>query len=229
MRIEKYLVQCGVGSRREIKKFICEGKIKVNGTPVFDESVSINEENDIVTFDDKKIKKKILKYYILYKKAGYVTSASDKKNPVVNELLPEWIKKQALFPVGRLDKDTEGLLLFTNDGELNYKMTHPEKKFSKKYYAELKKEISDEDIKKIELGIDIGEQESCICLPAKIERAGEKSVYITIFEGKYHQVKRMMKAVGNKVIYLKRTEFGKLTLEGMNLGDVKEIKREDII
>lgn len=229
MKIEKYLVQCGVGSRREIKKFICEGKIKVNGTPVFDESVSINEENDIVTFDDKKIKKKILKYYILYKKAGYVTSASDKKNPVVNELLPEWIEKQALFPVGRLDKDTEGLLLFTNDGELNYKMTHPEKKFSKKYYAELKKEISDEDIKKIELGIDIGEQESCICLPAKIERAGEKSVYITIFEGKYHQVKRMMKAVGNKVIYLKRIEFGNLTLEGMNLGDVKEIKREDII
>lgn len=229
MRIEKYLVQCGVGSRREIKKFICEGKIKVNGTPVFDESFSINEENDIVTFDGKKIKKKILKYYILYKKAGYVTSASDKKNPVVNDLLPEWIEKQALFPVGRLDKDTEGLLLFTNDGELNYKMTHPEKKFSKKYYAELKKEISDEDIKKIELGIDIGEQESCICLPAKIERAGEKSVYITIFEGKYHQVKRMMKAVGNKVIYLKRTEFGNLTLEGMNLGDVKEIKREDII
>ncbi len=229
MRIEKYLVQCGVGSRREIKKFICEGKIKVNGTTVFDESFSINEENDIVTFDDKKIKKKILKYYILYKKAGYVTSASDKKNPVVNDLLPQWIDKQALFPVGRLDKDTEGLLLFTNDGELNYKMTHPEKKFSKKYYAELKKEISDEDIKKIELVIDIGEQESCICLPAKIERAGEKSVYITIFEGKYHQVKRMMKAVRNKVIYLKRTEFGNLTLEGMNLGDVKEIKREDII
>lgn len=229
MRIEKYLVQCGVGSRREIKKFICEGKIKVNGTPVFDESISVDEENDIITFDDKKIEKKILKYYILYKKSGYVTSASDRKNPVVNELLPDWVEKQALFPVGRLDKDTEGLLLFTNDGELNYKMTHPEKKFSKKYYAELKKEISDEDIKKIESGIDIGEQESCVCLPAKIERAGEKSVYITIFEGKYHQVKRMMKAVGNKVIYLKRTEFGKLTLEGMNLGDVKEIKREDII
>lgn len=229
MRLEKYLVQCGVGSRREIKKFIDDGKIKINGTVVFDEGIQIDEENDIVIFDDKKIEKKILKYYVLYKKAGYVTSASDKKNPVVNDLLPQWVDKQALFPVGRLDKDTEGLLLFTNDGELNYKMTHPEKKFSKKYYAELSKIISDEDIKKIEEGIDIGEKESCICLPAKIERAGEKSVYITIFEGKYHQVKRMMRAVGKRVIYLKRTEFGNLTLEGMNLGDVKEIKKEDII
>lgn len=225
MRIEKYLVQRGIGSRREIKNFIVSGRIKVNGITILDESTAVDEENDIITFDDKTLEKKIFKYYIMYKKAGYVTSANDKNNLVVNDLLPDWVDKQALFPVGRLDKDTEGILLFTNDGDLNYKMTHPDKKFSKKYYAELRKDISDEDIKKIEAGIDIGSHQ---CMPSKIEKITEKSVYITIFEGKYHQVKRMFKAVGNKVVYLKRTEFGNLNLAGMNLGDVKEIKREDI-
>lgn len=226
MRLEKYLVQCGLGSRREIKEFVSSGKIKVNNEIVFDEGIAIDEINDYITFNDSKVKKKTLKYYILYKKAGYVTSASDDNNPVVNDLLPNWIDKKALFPVGRLDKDTEGLLLFTNDGELNYKMTHPEKKFNKKYYAKLRKEISSDDIKKIEDGIDIG---SHTCLPSKIEIIDETSVYITIFEGKYHQVKRMFKAVNNKVVYLKRVEFGNLNLNGMNLGDVREIKREDIL
>lgn len=226
MRLEKYLVQCGLGSRREIKEFVISGKIKINNEIVFDEGIAIDEINDFITFNDNKLKKKTLKYYILYKKAGYVTSASDDDNPVVNDLLPNWVDKKALFPVGRLDKDTEGLLLFTNDGELNYKMTHPEKKFSKKYYAKLKKEISSDDIKKIEDGIDIG---SHTCLPSKIEIVDENSVYITIFEGKYHQVKRMFKAVNNKVVYLKRVEFGNLNLNGMNLGDVREIKREDIL
>lgn len=225
MRLEKYLVQCGTGSRREIKEYVLSGRVKINDVCVFDEGINIDEINDIITIDDKRPEKKILKYYILYKKAGYVTSAKDEDNPVVNDLLPEWVDKKALFPVGRLDKDTEGLLFFTNDGELNYKMTHPDKKFSKKYYAELRKEISDEDIKKIEEGIDIGSHK---CLPSHIEKVGEKSVYITIFEGKYHQVKRMFKAVNNKVIYLKRTEFGNLSLKGMNPGEVKEIKRENI-
>lgn len=226
MRLEKYLVQCGLGSRREIKEFVISGKIKVNNEIVFDEGIAIDEINDFITFNESELKKKTLKYYILYKKAGYVTSASDDDNPVVNDLLPNWVDKKALFPVGRLDKDTEGLLLFTNDGELNYKMTHPEKKFSKKYYAKLRKEISSDDIKKIEDGIDIG---SHTCLPSKIEIVDENSVYITIFEGKYHQVKRMFKAVNNKVVYLKRVEFGNLNLNGMNLGDVREIKREDIL
>lgn len=225
MRLEKYLVQRGIGSRREIKNFIVSGRIKVNGITILDESTAVDEENDIITFDDKTLEKKTFKYYIMYKKAGYVTSANDRNNFVVNDLLPDWVDKQALFPVGRLDKDTEGILLFTNDGDLNYKMTHPDKKFSKKYYAELRKDISDEDIEKIEAGIDIGSHQ---CMPSKIEKITEKSVYITIFEGKYHQVKRMFKAVGNKVVYLKRTEFGNLNLDGMNLGDVKEIKREDI-
>lgn len=226
MRLEKYLVQCGLGSRREIKNFVISGKIKVNNEIVLDEGKAINEINDKITFNDKELEKKVLKYYILYKKAGYVTSANDDDNPVVNDLLPDWVDKKALFPVGRLDKDTEGLLLFTNDGELNYKMTHPEKKFSKKYYAKLRKEISSEDILKIEEGIDIGSHK---CLPSSIEIINSTSVYITIFEGKYHQVKRMFKAVNNKVIYLKRVEFGNLSLSGMKLGDVKEIKREDIL
>lgn len=225
MRLEKYLVSCGVGSRREIKDFVNSGRIKVNNEVIFDEGKNIDEINSEILFDNKPLEKKILKYYIMNKKAGYITAIKDDRNLVVMKLLPNWVEKQALFPVGRLDKDTEGLLLFTNDGELNYNMTNPIKKFSKKYYAELRDEISDENISKIENGINIGTHN---CLPAKVEKISNKSVYITIFEGKFHQVKRMFKAVNNKVYYLKRVKFGNLTLSDMKLGEVREIKREDI-
>lgn len=225
MRLEKYLVNCGIGSRREIKNFVNSGRIKVNDQIILDEGKNIDEINSKILFDDKNLEKKKLKYYIMHKKAGYITAMKDDRNHIVTELLPDWVEKQALFPVGRLDKDTEGLLLFTNDGELNYDMTHPIKKFSKKYYAELRDEISDDDILKIENGINIGSHD---CLPSKIKKLTNKSVYITIFEGKFHQVKRMFKAVNNKVYYLKRVEFGNLTLSDMKLGEVREIQREDI-
>lgn len=225
MRLEKYLVKCGLGSRREIKNFVTSGRIKVNDNIILDEGENIDEINSTITFDGNSIKEKKMKYYILNKKAGYITAMIDERHQTVTELLPDWVEKQALFPVGRLDKDTEGLLLFTNDGELNYRMTHPEKKFTKKYYAELRNELSDEDIEKIEGGISIGTH---ICLPAKIEKINEKAVYITIYEGKFHQVKRMFRAVNNRVIYLKRVEFGNLKLGNMNLGEVIEIERKDI-
>ena len=225
MRLEKYLVKCGLGSRREIKNFVTSGRIKVDGIVVLDEGENIDEINGIITFDDNSIKEKEMKYYIMNKKAGYITAMVDERHQTVTELLPDWVEKQALFPVGRLDKDTEGLLLFTNDGDLNYHMTHPERKFTKKYYADLRNDLSDEDIEKIESGIDIGTH---LCLPAKIEKINDRAVYITIHEGKFHQVKRMFRAVNNRVVYLKRVEFGNLNLGTMELGDVIEIQRGDI-
>ena len=142
------------------------------------------------------------------------------------ELLPEWVIKKDLAPVGRLDKDTEGLLLFTNDGKLAHSLLSPKKHVDKTYYAQLEKSITEEDIKKLEEGVDIG---GYITQPAKGKIVGEREIELTIREGKFHQVKKMLEAVNNKVVYLKRLTFGKLELKDMELGEVREINLEDII
>ena len=160
------------------------------------------------------------------KKAGYITAVEDPREKTVMELLPDWVIKKELAPVGRLDKDTEGLLLLTNDGQLNHKLLAPKSHVEKTYYAELEKDISSEDIEKLENGVDIG---GYITMPAKAEIVGEKKIYLTIKEGKFHQVKKMLEAVDNKVTYLKRISFGKLLLDDMELGEVREVKVEDII
>ncbi|MGL5904868.1 MAG: pseudouridine synthase, partial [Cetobacterium sp.] len=138
----------------------------------------------------------------------------------------EYINKNAVSPVGRLDKDTEGLLLFTSDGDLNHAMAHPDRNMEKTYYVELDREISEEDILALETGVKLDTDYTS--LPSKVQYISPKSIYLTITEGKYHQVKKMLKAVKNKVTYLKRVTFGNLTLEGMSPGEVKEIFRKDI-
>ncbi len=184
-------------------------------------------EKDIITFDGVIPKKKQLKYYVMYKIAGYITAMEDKNKKTVAELLPESIDKNSVFPVGRLDRDTEGLLLFTSDGDLSHTMAHPNRNMEKTYYVELDREISSEDIEALENGITLDTDYTA--LPSKVEYLSPKSIHLTITEGKYHQVKKMLKAVKNKVIYLKRIKFGNLTLEGMIPGEVKEVQREDII
>ena len=131
-----------------------------------------------------------------------------------------------LSPVGRLDKDTEGLLLITNDGELNHKLLSPKNHVDKTYYVEIENNISQEDILKLEEGVDIG---NYITLPAKVEKISDTKIYLTIKEGKFHQVKKMLEAVNNKVNYLQRTTFAKLKLNDLALGEVKEINLKDII
>ncbi len=226
MRLEKFLVNCGVGSRKDIKKIVGEGRVKINGLVTFNYGLWIEEDSDNITLDNRQLEFKILRYYILYKTKGYITAVKDERHPTIMELLPSWLDTKDLFPVGRLDKDTEGLLLFTNDGDTNYKMTHPDKKISKKYYVELEKPISKGDIKDLENGIDIGKH---ICLPAKVHYIEQNKIYLTIQEGKYHQVKKMAWAIKNKVSYLKRVEFGNLTLEEMKPGELKEIFLDDIL
>jgi len=226
LRLEKFLVNCGVGSRKDIKKIVGEGRVKINGLVTFNFGLWIEEDSDNITLDNRQLEFKILRYYILYKTKGYITAVKDERHPTIMELLPSWLDTKDLFPVGRLDKDTEGLLLFTNDGDTNYKMTHPDKKISKKYYVELEKPISVGDIKDLENGIDIGTH---ICLPAKVHCIEQNKIYLTIQEGKYHQVKKMAWAIKNKVSYLKRVKFGNLTLKEMKPGELKEIFLNDII
>ena len=226
MRLDKFLVECGIGSRKEVKKLIGDRKISVNGNIVISPKENIDENRDEIIYDGEKLEYKEFRYYILNKKAGYITAVEDPRDRTVMELLPDWVIKKDLAPVGRLDKDTEGLLLLTNDGQLNHKLLSPKSHVEKTYYAELESEIGEEDILKLQEGVDIG---GYITMPAKAEKIDSKKIFLTIKEGKFHQVKKMLEAVNNKVIYLKRVKFGKLELKSLELGDVKEIKIDDIV
>ena len=226
MRLDKYLVECGIGSRKEVKKIIDNKLVSVNNKIISSSKENVDEEKDIVKYRDEIIKYKKFRYYILNKKGGYITAVDDPKDKTVMDLLPEWVIKKDLAPVGRLDKDTEGLLLLTNDGQLNHRLLSPKSHVDKTYYAELEKDISEDDLEKLRNGVDIG---GYITMPALAEKIDDKKIHLTIKEGKFHQVKKMLEAVDNKVIYLKRISFGKLKLDDMKLGEVREVNIEDII
>ena len=154
MRLDKFLVECGIGSRKEVKKLISNKEITVNGISDISAKDNIDENYDIIKYNEEKLEYKKFRYYIMNKKSGYITATEDFKENTVMDLLPEWVIKKDLAPVGRLDKDTEGLLLFTNDGKLNHKLLSPKNHVDKVYYVEIKNNISDEDIFKLEQGID---------------------------------------------------------------------------
>ena len=226
MRLDKYLVECGIGSRKEVKKIIDGKLVSVNDKIISSSKENVDEEKDVVKYRDEIIKYKKFRYYILNKKGGYITAVDDPKDKTVMDLLPEWVIKKALAPVGRLDKDTEGLLLLTNDGQLNHRLLSPKSHVDKTYYAELENNISEDDLEKLRNGVDIG---GYITMPARAEKIEDKKIHLTIKEGKFHQVKKMLEAVGNKVVYLKRISFGNLKLNDMELGEVREVNIEDII
>ena len=226
MRLDKFLVECGIGSRKEVKKLISNNEITVNASNAISAKNNIDENYDIIKYNGERLEYKKFRYYIMNKKAGYITAIEDFKDDTVMDLLPEWVIKKDLVPVGRLDKDTEGLLLFTNDGKLNHKLLSPKNHIDKVYYVEIKNNISDEDIFKLEQGVDIG---GYITQPAKVEKISNNKIYLTIKEGKFHQIKKMLEAINNKVCYLKRVSFGKLKLNDLALGEVREVNLEDII
>ena len=226
MRLDKYLTECGIGSRKEVKKIIDSGAVSVNEKIVSSPKENVNEEKDIVKYKEEIIKYKKFRYYILNKKSGYITAVDDPRDKTVMDLLPEWVIKKDLAPVGRLDKDTEGLLLLTNDGQLNHRLLSPKSHVDKTYYAELEKNISEDDLEKLRNGVDIG---GYMTMPALAEKIEDKKIHLTIKEGKFHQVKKMLEAVENKVVYLKRISFGNLKLNDMELGEVREVNLEDIV
>lgn len=226
MRLDKFLTECGLGSRREVKNLIDSKKISVNGNFKISSKDNIDENKDIIKYEDNVLSYKEFRYYILNKKSGYVTAVEDPRDKTVMDLLPDWVIKKDLAPVGRLDKDTEGLLLLTNDGQLNHKLLSPKSHVDKTYIAYTEKDFDEKDLEKLRNGVDIG---GYITMPAEAKKISEKILSLTIREGKFHQVKKMVEGIDNKVIYLKRISFGKLVLGDMELGEVKEINLEDII
>ena len=231
MRLDKYLAEMGVGTRQEVKKQIRQGKAAVNGTVVKAADTKIDETSDEVTICGRNISYVSYEYYMLNKPAGVVSATEDRRDTTVIDLIKEK-KRKDLFPVGRLDKDTEGLLLITNDGDLAHRLLAPKKHVDKVYYAKIDGMVTEEDVKRFAEGIDIGAEEEAMTRPAKLDimkSAEESEIRLTIHEGKFHQVKRMFLAVGKEVTYLKRERMGTLCLdENLKPGEYRLLTEEEI-
>ena len=227
MRLDKFMTECGIGSRSEVKKLLSMKLITVNGIISKNADMKIDEVNDRIEFNGKELQYRKFRYYMMNKPAGVITAAEDRKHDIVMDLLPEWVIKKDLFPVGRLDKDTEGLLLFTNDGEFSHKVLSPKSHVEKEYFVILEKDITDDEIKKVESGVIIDDGYNT--KESRIGRHSGNEIFLTIVEGKFHQVKQMMEAVGNRVTYLKRVRFADLQIDDLEPGGVVEVSREDIV
>ena len=221
VRLDKWISEKSSLTRSEAKDALKRGKVFVNGMPQKDPSVKLNTDKDEVVLDGNKLIYEEYVYFVLNKPAGHVTSTSDSDGVNVMSLLEKEVTKN-LFPVGRLDKDTEGLLLITNDGELAHRLLSPKKHVHKTYYVECRDEISDFAMDLLRNGVDIGDDTPT--KKAEVSRIDGKTIKLSITEGRFHQVKRMLEAVDNKVVYLKRLSFGNLNLDELNIKPGKYIK-----
>lgn len=214
MRLDKFLCDMQLGTRNQVKEYIRKGTVSVNDMIIKKPDFKLDEKKDAVAYLGKLLVYQSTYYYMLHKPAGVVTATSDNQDKTVMDLLTNAAGKD-LFPVGRLDKDTEGLLLITNDGELAHNLLSPKKHVAKTYYVECIGNINAEKIKSLETGVDIGD--NALTLPAKVELLSQTdsayTIKLTITEGRFHQVKRMVEAVGGCVTYLKRLSMGSLTLD----------------
>lgn len=210
MRLDKYLCELNIGTRSQVKDFIKKGLVTVNGEVVRQADYQLKEQKDKVAFQGKELLYRKFVYYMLNKPGGVVSATRDNTAGTVVSLLAAE-GRYDLFPVGRLDKDTEGLLLLTNDGELAHRLLSPKRHVDKTYLVTVEHSLSEEDIKALEEGVDIGEDR--LTLPARAELNHDGSLLLTIHEGKFHQVKRMLQAVNNQVTALKRIRFGGIALD----------------
>ena len=228
IRLDKYLADMGVGTRTEVKRAISKGRVSVDGACVKKPETKIDTEETTVVFDGQTVGYTKKEYYMLHKPAGVISATEDAREKTVIDLIVSR-KRKDLFPVGRLDKDTEGLLLITNDGELAHRLLSPKKHVDKVYYAKIAGKVTEEDKKVFAEGVDIGEDK--LTLPAKLHilKSGEESeITLTIREGKFHQVKRMFHAVGKEVVYLKRLRMGSLVLdENLKTGEYRALTDEE--
>ncbi len=211
MRLDKFFTHTGTMSRKECAQASKRGRISVNGKVVTDSAVHINENTDTVTLDGVPVVYMKYIYIMLNKPQGYVSSADEPGEHTVLELLPENIVKCGVFPSGRLDKDTTGLMIITNDGPSSHKALAPKSHVSKKYRYECADALTNADVEKMKNGITLAD--GYTTLPCEMEALGEKYGEITLHEGKYHQIKRMFGAVGNKITALKRLSFGDILLD----------------
>lgn len=229
IRLDKFLADMGVGTRSEVKTYIRQGKVFVDGQVVKSADIKIDTDKQNVICNGHPVAYEIFEYYMLNKPAGVISATTDPKDKTVIDLIKNK-KRKDLFPVGRLDKDTEGLLLITNDGELAHRLLSPKKHVDKVYFAKVEGKVTEKDAKAFLEGVSIGNEE--VTKPAKLEilRSDEISeIRLTIQEGKFHQVKRMFEAVDKKVIYLKRLSMGSLVLdESLALGEYRLLTKEEL-
>ena len=229
-RIDKILSNLGYGSRSELKKFCKNGLVKINGKVINNPGVQVDTEIDEIIFDGQKVSYKEFIYLMLNKPDGYISATFDKKDPIVLDLINKEDLVFEPFPVGRLDKDTEGLLVLTNDGQLAHRVLSPKKHVPKTYYAKVQGIVTDEDIKAFAEGVTLDDGYKTMPAELVILKSDEISeIELTIHEGKFHQVKRMFESVDKKVIYLKRLSMGKLKLdEALALGEYRELTDEEV-
>ena len=232
MRLDKYLVACSIGSRTEVKNFLKAGRVTVNGKKEKSAKLHINEETDEIRFDGQKLEYEEFIYYMMNKPQGVISATEDPKHKTVLDLLDDYARAKEVFPVGRLDIDTHGLLLLTNDGKLAHALLSPKRHVDKTYLAQVKGIMTDADVETYAKGIPL---KDFTCQPAKLEFVSidkekeESLVRVTIAEGKFHQVKRMVAYCGKEVVDLQRLTMGTLTLdENLKRGEWRRLSKEEL-
>ena len=225
-RLDKFLCDSGAGSRSQVKLLVKSGAVTVDGTVVRDSSIKIDPQKQEICLNGERLGGRQRIVAMLNKPAGFVTSTDDHDGITVMSLLPQALLAQDVKPVGRLDKQTEGLLLFTNDGELLHRLISPKKDVPKRYYARHEGMATQEDVAAFATGLVLGD--GTVCRSALLEPLGAGESYITVTEGKYHQVRRMMASRGMTVTYLERQSEGNLTLGDLPRGQVRVLTEEEI-
>lgn len=227
MRLDKFLSNAGIGSRSQVKNIIKKGQISVNGRTAGSGDESVNEDADVILYAGTRILLQKYRYFMLNKPKGVVSATEDNLDKTVLDCLSKEDARD-LFPVGRLDKDTTGLMLLTNDGELSHNLLLPRKHVDKTYYVTCEKDVTEEQLEALRKGVEIGDDKPT--LPA-LARPGDsaKEIYLTIREGRFHQVKRMLMAVGNKVCELERVSMGSLKLDkSLAPGEYRALTAEEL-
>lgn len=229
IRLDKYLADMGMGTRTEVKVYIKKGRIAVNGEIIKQSDCKISISEDKITFDGHTIGYVSQEYFMLNKPSGCISATSDPMHPTVVDLILDSSRKD-LFPVGRLDRDTEGLLIITNDGELAHNLLSPKKHIGKTYFAVVDGVVTNADVQLFKNGVEIEEGFTTSAADLTILKADEQSeVTLTIYEGRFHQVKRMFHAAGKEVTYLKRLSMGSLTLDpNLQAGEYRELTKEEL-
>ena len=225
-RLDKFLCDSGAGTRSQVKAILKAGRVTVDGAVEKDNGKKVDPQRQVIALDGEVLGGKRRWVVMLNKPAGYVTATEDPVEKTVMELLPDQMKHLDLKPVGRLDKATEGLLLFTNDGDLLHRLISPKKEVPKVYYARHEGTAGQEDVEAFAAGLTL--RDGTVCLPAILEPIGPGESLVTVCEGKYHQVRRMMASRNMTVLYLERRKEGSLTLGDLPRGQVRELTEEEI-
>jgi 16S rRNA pseudouridine516 synthase len=230
MRLDKLLANMGHGSRKDVKTLVKKKRVTVNDSLVKDSGMKIVPEKDIVMVDGALVEYKPFIYLMMNKPPGFISATEDRHDKTVVDILTPEHQHYKPFPVGRLDKDTEGLLLLTNDGQLAHQLLSPKKDVEKTYYARISGIVTDKDVEAFAGGLTLDDGYETKPAKLRIISSGERSeIEVVITEGKFHQVKRMFEAVGKKVAYLKRLNMGELTLdESLGLGEYRELNAEEL-